>query len=69
MAKTIDNVKYVRLICYECKKHGLTSVKYLTKEQYNYQMNNPNKTWRCPDCGTYDCSFDDEYWENNVGIN
>jgi len=60
----IDNEKYARIYCFHCKEQ-----KYLTKGQYNYQMDNPDNTWHCPDCGDYGCDFDDDYWEESQGIN
>ena len=35
---------------------------YLTKEEYNRQMNVPSKTWRCPIC-MYEATWSDENWE------
>jgi hypothetical protein len=64
----VDLVKYVRLICFECRDMGLNYEKFLTKEQYTQQMSNPDRGWRCPDCKTYPCGFDDDYWEKNEGI-
>lgn len=32
---------------------------YLTEEEYNQQMNAPNRTWRCPKCGG------DAYWSDS----
>lgn len=66
----MDLIKYARLICYECwERFGIGSrYKYITKENYDLQMKDPNIGWRCPDCKTYPCAFDDEYWEKNVGI-
>jgi hypothetical protein len=36
--------------------HGII---YLTNEEYNYQMNRPNRTWVCPIC------HNDAYWEDD----
>jgi DNA-directed RNA polymerase subunit RPC12/RpoP len=66
----MDLIKYARLICHECwEMFGFESrLKYITKENYDKQMMQPDKGWRCPDCHTYPCDFDDDYWESNVGI-
>ena len=68
MNHTIDKFKYARLICFKCKELFGDGERFLTVEQYNHQMNEPDKTWRCPSCKCYDCHFDDFYWEKNVGI-
>lgn len=62
----VDNIKYVRIICYECDPNG--AEKFLTREVYNQQMRDANRGWRCPDCHCYPCDFDDNYWEKNEGI-
>lgn len=35
---------------------------YLTEEEYENQMNDPWKTWRCPRCGG-DATWDDDNYE------
>ncbi len=64
-------MRFARLICFECIEmaeeyghHGEDNgEKFLTRQQYDQQMDNPDKPWRCPDCKCYPCDFDDEYWE------
>lgn len=63
MCRMIDYIKYARLFCDECECES-----FLTKEQYDEEMNNPNAMWRCRNCGTRGANFDDEYWEANIGI-
>jgi len=36
---------------------------YLTQEQYDKQMSNPDKGWACPKCGCHPCDFDDDNYE------
>lgn len=56
-------IEYARLYCSNCNRHC-----YLTKEEYDVEMNQPDYTWRCKNCGQRDCDFDDDYWEKNVGV-
>lgn len=39
---------------------------YLTEEQYNQQLSDPNKGWRCPQCHCYPCNWDDAHNENHL---
>ena len=66
--------KYARIICYECiemardgwfgeENREYNGEKFLTREQYSKQMEDPNRGWRCPDCRCYPCDWDDDYWE------
>lgn len=41
---------------------------YLTEEQYTEQMENPNRGWKCPQCGCYPCDWDDTNFEENSTI-
>jgi hypothetical protein len=40
---------------------------YLTKEQYDKQMNDPNALWKCPTCGQL-AEWDDDNYEEHMGI-
>lgn len=61
-----EDSRYARLLCQECielsegKDNG---ERYLSRHEYNRQMDNPSKGWQCPICGTYPCTFDDDYFE------
>lgn len=55
------NDKFAKLWCKcygEVKKHY-----YISLRNYDLQMSQPNKGWRCPKCGTYPCVFDDAFFE------
>jgi hypothetical protein len=43
----------------EAGNHGLV---YLTEEEYDRQMSNPDATWRCPLC-RYEADWDDDNYE------
>lgn len=43
-----------------CSKHNQV---FLTKVEYDYQMNFPNRTWRCPKCGE-ESDWDDDNYED-----
>jgi len=40
---------------------------YLTEEEYNRQMNQPDALWRCPRCGER-AEWDDANYERRMGI-
>lgn len=47
----------------KCDEHGW---QYLSEDQYDRQLDDPNKGWRCPVCNCYPCEWDDEYFERNI---
>ncbi len=47
-----------------CPEHDQV---FLTLEQYEYQMDRPNRGWICPKCGD-SAQFDDEFFEALLGI-
>ena len=51
------NEKFARIECVEC------GPQFLTTQQYDQQMENPHKGWRCPQCHCYPCYWDDDYFE------
>lgn len=51
--------KYAKIVCEEC------GPQFLTEDQYDKQMEDSSKGWRCPQCNCYPCNWDDEYFENN----
>ena len=58
--------KFARIVCPECIEvsgGNCSGVRYLSKEEYDRQMDDPHVGWRCPVCRTYPCIFDDDYFE------
>ena len=41
-----------------CHEHGLV---FLTREEYNFQLDHPNAKWICPVCNRYSYWDDDNY--------
>lgn len=69
--RTLD--RYARIICDECvdlaracgntEPRSVLGEKFLNQAQYNLQMRDANRGWRCPDCRCYPCAWDDDYFE------
>jgi len=63
--KTRD--QFARIICVNChafsEDNPVDEVSYLSIAEYERQMLDPNRGWRCLACGCYPCEFDDEYFE------
>lgn len=38
---------------------------FLTREEYDQQVNNPNATWKCPKCGG-EAWWDDDNYEKHL---
>ena len=55
----MSDVIYARVICDGPERH----VCYLTEEEYNQQMSNPDALWKCK-CGD-SAQFDDDYFEES----
>lgn len=66
--------KFAKLFCYRCRDIDLdrfgdpigaahSGIKYLTKKEYEDQINGSNLGWECPHCGCTTCSFDNKYFE------
>lgn len=41
---------------------------YLTEEEYNQQITNPDIGWRCPKCNCHPCSWDDKNYEDSIKL-
>ena len=63
LTKAIDDLNSLptptpyRVRCYST--HG---IQYVTRDEYNRQMRDPNSRWRCPKCNCL-AGFDDEWYE------
>lgn len=58
------------IICYQhdtpellAELKGRPTRVYLTREQYDKQMSNPNARWKCPACGACPVEWDDDNYE------